>query len=111
VIFVPFFFLGLVALGILGFVFWIVKLIEIVKIPDHQFQAARTEKLTWVLIVAIAGWIGALIWQFAQREDVLRMAGVSPPPPPGWYPDPGNDGLRWWDGTRWTDHRAAGPPG
>lgn len=34
---------------------------------------------------------------------------------PSWYPDPQRDGmLRWWDGTRWTEHvqpaRAAGKP-
>jgi len=23
--------------------------------------------------------------------------------PPGWYPD-GQGGLRWWDGSRWTEH-------
>ena len=28
----------------------------------------------------------------------------SPPPPPGWYQDPSGPGLRWWDGTRWTEH-------
>mgnify|MGYP000188559007 FL=1 len=29
--------------------------------------------------------------------------------PAGWYPDPGNPaGLRWWDGTNWTD-RASQP--
>ena len=27
------------------------------------------------------------------------------PPPAGWHPDPrGQARLRWWDGTRWTDH-------
>ncbi|WP_421735245.1 DUF2510 domain-containing protein [Cellulomonas sp.] len=36
-------------------------------------------------------------------------------PPPSWYPDPQRDGsLRWWDGTRWTEHvqpgRAPGKP-
>ena len=25
--------------------------------------------------------------------------------PPGWHPDPyGSPGLRWWDGTVWTEH-------
>ncbi|AXI76867.1 phospholipid scramblase-related protein [Peterkaempfera bronchialis] len=29
--------------------------------------------------------------------------------PPGWYPDPhGAPGLRWWDGSRWTEHTHAG---
>jgi hypothetical protein len=25
-------------------------------------------------------------------------------PDPGWYADPGGQGLRWWDGTAWTEH-------
>ncbi len=33
------------------------------------------------------------------------------PPPPGWYPDPGNSALvRWWDGGRWTEHAQPVPP-
>lgn len=109
-IFVPFFFLGFIALWVFTLVFWIVKIVEVAGIPDHQYKAAQTDKVAWVLIVVLAGIIGALIWQFAKRDEVLRMAGVLPPPPPGWYPEPGNDGLRWWDGTRWTEHRSAGPP-
>lgn len=32
-------------------------------------------------------------------------------PPPGWYDDPeGHPGLRWWDGSAWTQDRAPGPP-
>jgi hypothetical protein len=30
---------------------------------------------------------------------------------PGWYRDPSQPGaLRWWDGERWSEHRAAAPP-
>jgi Protein of unknown function (DUF2510). len=103
------FFFGFFGLMILGFVFWVIKLIEVAGIPDHQYRAAHTEKLTWVLVVALAGWIGALVWQLAKRNDVLAMAGVQPPPPAGWYPEPGTPGMRWWDGTRWTEHRHSGP--
>jgi hypothetical protein len=31
--------------------------------------------------------------------------------PPGWYPDPMEDGgQRWWDGMMWTDQAAGQPP-
>jgi len=29
---------------------------------------------------------------------------------PGWYPDPGGQGQRYFDGTNWTDQRAPAPP-
>lgn len=35
------------------------------------------------------------------------MTEQPPPPPAGWYPDPsGAPGLRYWDGTAWTDQEA-----
>jgi Protein of unknown function (DUF2510) len=97
--------LALMAAAIGGLVFWIISLVEVIKIPDHQFRVAGTEKLTWTLVVALAGWIGALIWRFSVRNNVLAAAGQVPPPPPGWYPDPGTGHWRWWDGRTWV-----GPP-
>lgn len=33
---------------------------------------------------------------------------ITPPTPPGWYPDPqGGPHLRWFNGTQWTDQYQA----
>lgn len=104
------FFLLIFALSIAGLVFWIVALIEVARIPEHQFRAASAEKLVWILVVALAGWIGALVYWFSVRNGVLAAEGQIPPPPPGWYRDPGTGAWRWWDGHRWWDPPAAPPP-
>ena len=37
--------------------------------------------------------------------------GAAGGPPPGWYPDPEHAGQqRWWNGSRWTEHRAPSTP-
>jgi hypothetical protein len=82
---------------------WIVALVEVARIPDHQYRAAGTEKIAWVLVVALVGIIGALIWWLGPRPRVLDAAGQLPAPPPGWYPDATSGGMRWWDGRQWTN--------
>ena len=91
-------------------VFWIVIIVEVAKIPDMQFRAAGGEKLVWLLIVIFGGIIGSIVWVAAKRGEVLRHAGVIPPPPPGWYQEGATGTLRWWDGVRWTDVRHFPPP-
>lgn len=128
------FFLVLMAVGLGGTVFWIVALIEVAKVPDRAFRAAGTEKTTWLLVVGLAGWIGALIYWFGTRQQLVRIGalgrgadgsahagayggaygaphGPTVPhqpvmTPPGWYQNPEADGMRWWDGRQWTDHVA-----
>ena len=96
------------ALIVGAWVLWIIKLIEVIKIPEEQYRAAGTEKTVWILVLVFAQIIGAVIWHLSKRNDVLRAAGAIPAPPPGWYPDAAG-GVRWWDGLRWTEHRHLPP--
>jgi hypothetical protein len=120
------FFVVLMVVSIGGIVLWVFALVECVRYPDPVYQAAGSEKVTWVLVVALAGWIGALIYWFAVRDRLRRAeaAGVAAyrygggygghrhqpdyaPVPPGWYKDPQADGrMRYWDGGAWTEHTA-----
>ena len=101
-------FVGFFVLWMAGFVFWIVKIVQVARIPEYQYRAAGSEKITWVLVVVLAQIIGALIWQFGPRKRVLAMKGMPPPAPPGWYQGP--SGWQWWDGQRWLLPYAPPPP-
>lgn len=52
----------------------------------------------------------------AQVQQVQVVTPLTPltqssGPPPGWYADPElRADLRWWDGTRWTEHTQFNPP-
>jgi hypothetical protein len=85
-------------------VYWIVAMVEVVRIPGWQFDAVNSSKTGWVLIVIFLGIIGALLWLFLRRSEVLAAASFAPghEAPADFYPEPGG-GLRWWDGTGWTD--------
>lgn len=43
-------------------------------------------------------------------RTVPAQSAEPPPPPAGWFPDPqGAAGMRWWDGTAWTEQVHPGP--
>ncbi len=61
------FFMLFFALWLASLIYWIVAIVEVARIPDHQFRAAGTEKLVWILVVVLAGIVGALVWRFVKR--------------------------------------------
>ncbi len=65
------FFMFLVfAIAVAGFIFWIRMLIECATREPNE----GNDKLIWILIIVLAGWIGALIYYFVRRPR--RMAEV-----------------------------------
>lgn len=52
----PVFFL----INIAGLIFWVVMLIDLIK---RTFKN-ENEKLVWVIVIVVAGWVGALIYYF-----------------------------------------------
>jgi hypothetical protein len=66
----PFFMFLVFAIAIAGFVFWIRMLVECVtREPDDG-----NDKLIWILIIVLAGWLGALLYYFVRRPR--RMADI-----------------------------------
>lgn len=50
-------------LSIAIFVFWVFMLIDAIQ-RDEKSYANQNDKLMWVLIVALANWLGAAIYYF-----------------------------------------------
>jgi hypothetical protein len=95
----------LIALGtfILA-VYWVFAIVEVLTIPSWQFENAGSNKLLWIGIVFFLEIIGALLWLFVKRSDVLNAQDWSDQDPPAdWYMDQEAGTLRWWDGMGWTD--------
>lgn len=70
-----------------------------------RWNSARTRH--WTRMTAKEARKQTRMMQFAQRQQ-LAQAAAAQPPPAGWYADPyGAAALRWWDGTRWTEHLQA----
>ena len=57
--------------GLLMSVIWIVALVDALRISDREWDRAGQSKLLWVLLIALLGVIGAILY-FAMARPSLR---------------------------------------
>lgn len=89
------FWLALMAFAIVTLVLWILSLVEVLRYPEPVWRYAGTDKTMWILVIVLAGGIGALIYWFSQRKRLKAIEAdlaargllyVPPPQPYGYYP-------------------------
>ena len=63
-------FLGFIGMliGVLFFVFWIWMIVDCAK---RNFKSS-TEKIVWIIVVVLAGWIGSLVYYFVVKNSNPR---------------------------------------
>ena len=81
------FFLGVMAVAVLGTVFWVLALVDLLRRPGWQWPAAGQNQLVWVLVVVLGQLIGAIIYWLVARPALRQVEGM-PPPVGGWTPPP-----------------------
>lgn len=61
------------AVGIFFFVIWIIALIDCAKRDNDEFpDATENSKLIWILVIVLAGGIGAIIYYFVIMRKMPR---------------------------------------
>lgn len=61
-----------ILIGIAMFAFWVWMLIDCITKEPPQ----GNDKLTWILVLVLAGGIGALVYYFVRRPTRIRMYGA-----------------------------------
>jgi polyferredoxin len=73
--------IAFLALGIGLTVWWVVVLIEALKVPDAQWDAARQNRLLYLVLMIVLGVVGTLAYVLVARPELRR---VGPPPAPAY---------------------------
>lgn len=63
------FYLVIFSIGILVTIFWIWMIIDCATNEPSE----GNDKVVWILVVILAGWIGAAIYYFARRPERIRQ--------------------------------------
>jgi len=57
--------------GLLAFAFWLWNLIDCLK---HEPATGGNEKVIWIVVIALLGWLGAALYFFIRRPKRLALS-------------------------------------
>ncbi|MEO6414211.1 MAG: PLDc N-terminal domain-containing protein [Pedococcus sp.] len=59
---------------LVGFVLWLWALVDALRNPDQRWKAAGHNKVLYVVLIVILGWVGALLYALIPRPALRRVA-------------------------------------
>ena len=65
--------LAVLGVGLVMTVLWLVALVDALRVPDPVWERAGQSKLMWVLVVVLAGVLGALLYAVMARPALARV--------------------------------------
>ena len=68
------FFLVILGLVLASTLWWIWTLIDVLRRPDQQYEAAGQTKLVWLIVVFFGHIIGVILWLVGARPQLERVA-------------------------------------
>jgi hypothetical protein len=71
----PLFVILLAAASLALFVWWLLVLIQALRVPDHDWEAAGQSKILWVLVMVLLGVLGTILFVLIARP---ALAPTSP---------------------------------
>jgi hypothetical protein len=54
------------------FVWWLLVLIQALRVPDHDWAAAGQSKILWVLVMVLLGILGTILYVLIARPALAR---------------------------------------
>ncbi len=77
--------------------------INISDVDGDEFAHVSVGWGLWLMAIAAAA-ATMLAWMEADSQNRGQSESQSQLPVAGWHPNPTGEGLRYWDGSAWTDH-------
>lgn len=70
------FYIAMIAVSIAGVVIWVLALIDIIRRGDKEFPSkGENQKLIWILVIVLAGYIGAIVYYFMVYKKMGAARG------------------------------------